>query len=325
MRLDKLFRAAKAENMKVAIMLGLEFQGPIRFEKWKGAWDGWENQYQRIEIVTREVKKIINKFPDTYFYHQGKPLLPVYLNEGYDYPPRDLSTNKSIPRWFLPEFTIRYVVGPYSTYDRENKIYNREFEGMSSKRFWGWGAGHYDAEDPEHSIKLPVNLECMSVMPGQRFWNRKNTPIFIDRRGGEFYIRSWKQVLEANPEMVLIADWNNWIEETAIENCDGPNGWKDRKGNLTPDWYLKITKKYADIFKSQILPPGEPTWVRETGENILYKYDGNTKKLLDNGRRVDTLKANYQDEFRSTQGYPTGEPDILLPKNWLKNKGYLRQ
>jgi hypothetical protein len=104
------------------------------------------------------------------------------------------------------------------------------------------------------------------------------------------------------PKIVLIADWCNWVEETSIEGCVGPNGWKDLNGNPTYDWYMQITQAYSTIFKSDSLPA-----------NTFVKQDGYTNVYFWNGSCLNTYSPSYK---------PNGKPIIELPASWLQNHGY---
>ena len=89
------------EGPKYCFMIGLEFQGPERFFEKKKQWDhSWQEQYLRIDELVTRIRRIIKEDKEQYYYHLGKPLLLVYLNKGYDYPPRDYSRdNRTIRKW----------------------------------------------------------------------------------------------------------------------------------------------------------------------------------------------------------------------------------
>lgn len=78
----------------------------------------------------------------------------------------------------------------------------------------------------------------------------------------------WLRVLQARPRYVTIADWNNFEEETAIENS---YAWEDRLGHATPDLYTRITRAYAGL-RSEALVKGE--YYRDENTPEVYLYDG---------------------------------------------------
>ena len=57
-------------------------------------------------------------------------------------------------------------------------------------------------------------------------------------------MRAWLRVLEARPQFVTVADWNNFEEETAIEDS---YAWEDRWGHAVPDLYTRITRAYSRL------------------------------------------------------------------------------
>ncbi len=328
--IDSLFKAAKLEGMKVAIMLGFEFWGPYSIPKKWGKWDGWGNQYLRIKNSVEAVKKYIEKYPDIYFKYRGKPLLIAYLDEGFYYRP-GFYEGKIIPRWFIPEFTVRYNLGYAATFSALADLPEKNgvdpplayYEGIDKKKFWGWGMMSYDSYDPSHKRPLPWSAECMSIFPGNKLWWYKNPVEDVKRQGGEFYLKSWMQVIKGDPKMVILPEINNWNEEYGIEGCVGKNGWTDRHSNPNYDWYLKITRKYSSIYKNKKLPENEITWVREDGSKMLYRYIGDGKKILTDKRQIDILWETPDDQILNPDGYPINEPDILLPFKWLGTNNFI--
>ena len=106
--------------------------------------------------------------------------------------------------------------------------------------------------------------------------------------------------MSINPNISLICDWNNWNEETAIEGCIGPNGWKDLYGISTYDWYLQITRAYSNIFRTNNILSG--TYVRDNNAPEVYLWNGTS--------------LVYQAVF------PHQKPVISLPQGWLQTHGY---
>ncbi len=275
-------------DLKYAFMIGLEFQGPERFFEKDRNWEHkWSEQYERIDEVTRRIRKIVKANKSQYFYYLGKPLLIVYLSKGYDFPPREYSnSNKTIPRWdyLLQDFTIRYSTGVLGTFDnqarndRSDKNYR---EGKESKNFWTWGAGRYDNDYRKPgNDNLPYDKECMTVMPGQNFVNKQKPFEAIKRRKGNYFRNTWSQVIDEDPNVVLLTDWNNWSEETAIEKCyNCGENWQDDRGNDIPDYYLQLTQQYVSYYKS-----GElllDSFIIDNKNGMIYHYNGNTMREVE--------------------------------------------
>ena len=101
--------------------------------------------------------------------------------------------------------------------------------------------------------------ECMSIWPGHRYpanCSRDGEQRLRGKpraEGGQLYIREWLRVLKARPQFVTVADWNNFEEETALE--DSPS-WEDRWGYAVPDLYRRITRAYSRL-RSGTLVKGE--------------------------------------------------------------------
>ena len=124
----------------------------------------------------------------SYFRLQGKPLLLVDTDKNYG--PGDFDDTR---------FTVRWV------YNGDNHA------AMKSRRTWGWGA-----------YEPPPLQECMSIWPGHRYpgyvASLGNDPVEAPRQGGQLYVRQWLNVLKTRPQFVTVADWNNFEEETAVED-----------------------------------------------------------------------------------------------------------
>lgn len=175
----------------------------------------------------------------SYFHLDGKPLLLVDTDKNYG--PGDFTD---------PRFTVRWV------YNGDNH------KAMQQHKTWGWGS--YEP--------APILKECMSIWPGHCFPGNVERdgfdPLEEPREGGELYGRMWQRVLAARPEFVTIADWNNFQEETAIEDSFT---WVDPKGYCTPDIYRRITTAYA-LLRSGTLVKGE--YYRDEKERRIYHFDG---------------------------------------------------
>lgn len=198
----------------------------------------------------------------SYLHLQGKPLL--LLDTDNNYGPGDFED---------PRFTTRWV------YNGDN------FKFMAERHTWGWGC-----------FGLPPALpECMSLWPGHRYSlkiTEEGTDVLEEpREGGRRYARSWLHVLKSQPQFVTVADWNNYEEETAIEDSDS---WEDPQGYCTPNLYTRITRAYSKMRQRQLVK-GE--YYRDENQPEVYLY---------NGRR---LVHQSSDPARATV--------IVLPAGWL--------
>ncbi len=143
---------------------------------------------------------------------------------------------------------------------------------------WGWGS----------HVLPPENAECMSIKPG---WYGGPPSQPWPRREGDTYMECWLRVLQVRPRFVTVADWNNWAEETAIE--DSPF-WKDSYGDAAPRLYRQITRAYAAILRRNELLSGY--CYREDESDLVYRWNGRVLERHEN---------------------PHHAPVILLPRGWL--------
>ena len=179
----------------------------------------------------------------SYFRLDGRPLLLVDTDK--DHGPGDFDDAR---------FAVRWV------YNGDNHA------AMLARKTWGWGS--YEP--------APVLEESMSIWPGHRFPGRVaregRDPVEEPREGGALYARMWLRVLKARPRFVTVADWNNFEEETAIEDS---YAWEDPRGHAVPDLYRRITRAYSRL-RSETLVEGES--YRDEESPDVFLFDG--KRLL---------------------------------------------
>ncbi|HEY3281676.1 MAG TPA: hypothetical protein VGN26_05330 [Armatimonadota bacterium] len=175
----------------------------------------------------------------SYFRLEGKPLLLVDTDKNYG--PGDFTD---------PRFTVRWA------YNGDNHA------AMARGKTWGWGS--YEP--------APALEECMSLWPGHRFPRsvvaQGSDPLEDAREGGNRYAREWLRVLRLRPRYVTIADWNNFEEESALEDC---STWEDPWGYAVPALYRRITRAYSRLRTGELVK-GE--YYREEGSKQVYLYDG---------------------------------------------------
>jgi hypothetical protein len=175
----------------------------------------------------------------SFFRLAGKPLVLVDTDKNYG--PGDFDDSR---------FTVRWA------YNGDNHA------AMKQRKTWGWGS----------YAPAPILEECMSLWPGHRFpkfvAEQGKDPLEDPREGGQRYVREWLRVLKAGPRFVTIADWNNFEEETAIEDsyC-----WEDRWGHCVPDLYTRITLAYSRL-RDELFVKGE--CYRAEHDIRVFLFDG---------------------------------------------------
>ncbi|MBB6730805.1 hypothetical protein [Cohnella zeiphila] len=202
-----------------------------------------------------------------YYQWKGKPLLIDYTTPSWFY------------RWDDDRFSVRWATGKVS-----------EGEPVAPDTgLWGW------VFDQEQN-----NGEIVGVNPG---WDtahlgRGTTP--IPRENGEYYSEMWQEALKSNPEAVVIASFNDFAEETAIEAAEPRNAaapaYTDYYGDAAPDWYQQLTEGYAGLKNGY----REGFYYKEADQSKLYRYE--------NGR------------LQAASELPHGAPVIELPKGFMNGK-----
>jgi hypothetical protein len=314
---DSLFKVMSSivpasDRIRIAIALGFEFWGPRALGD-SAFWanGGWRTKTtQQKTALDRIIREYVDRYPDIYFNYRGKPLIPVYVLDGTDNPPIN-QDGTTYPLWHDNRFTIKDLVGWNATWSYVQGGAAHYFHNGADNAFngWSWGTLYGGTSGFDHPLAdvptfdrtppLPFSAECMSIMPGTHNWWDKHVTSNVqrsrskdDKNAGDYYIKSWTEVIRNMPVIVMIADWNNWDEETAIEPS---RAWKDYYGHDQPDWYLQITKAYSSIFRSGRIPDG--TYVRDEDAPTVYTF------TAPNHWTVQSAK-------------PEHKPIIVLPTGW---------
>lgn len=221
-----------------------------------------------------------------YFNWKGKPLLVNFTTVEWF-------------QWRDPRFTVRNAIG--------NIL--EGYEAASPETgLWGWV---FNGQLTESEVR--------GVTPG---WSRAhfgdNIIPTIDREGGERYSQMWLEAIKADPEVIMITNWNDFAEETAIEaayarpveefsqtigerpyRSGEAQQWTDYYGNPAPYWYQEMTFGYIQLKYGLV----DEYYYREEQDTKVYQYS--------NGELV------YQAEL------PEQHPVIVIPEgyfDWFKAK-----
>jgi hypothetical protein len=185
------------------------------------------------------------------FYWQAWAQRPSYLKLGGK-PLVLVDTDKNFGPgdWNDPRFTVRWA------YNGDNHA------AIARNQTWGWGS----------YAPAPALRECMSIWPGHRYPRKVaeegKDPLEAPREGGDLYVREWLRVIKASPRYVTVADWNNFEEETALEES---YAWEDARGYCVPALYVRITRAYSRLRDGKLVK-GE--YYRAENQDEVFLFDG---------------------------------------------------
>ncbi len=212
-----------------------------------------------------------------YFKWDSKPLMVVYN-------PPSPGGNNGID-WMDPRFTVRRAGSIVNPNAQSTKDYG-------ALGWWGWVT-----EYPQY-----ISKEAIAVSPGADNKHRgcAGCDYALDRENGQLFIREWLRAIENNPRVIVIAAWNDNIDETAIEPASpiagkGGPAYVDSYGVETPDWYLQIASAYSNL-RTGLMP-----------DNVYRDDDSTTMFRVTAGKLV------------AESSFPHNRPVIVLPKGTLAN------
>lgn len=268
LKVDANVRAIMARDAQ----LPASIQIPYAFAIGAQLWANCSLDLQRAEA------DYVYSFSDSplYFKWRGEPLLVNY--NAYDGP------DACAPNWDdepLHRFSVRRATGLVDVGDAGLAPYG----GLG---WWGWAVRY-----PQ-----PATQEEIAVSPGADNVHRgcPGCAIRIDRENGKLFGLQWLNAIKRNPAAIVVAGWNEFNDETAIEPARATTGpaWVDAYGEETPDLYLQIARGYGNL---------------RTGlmDGAYYQdEDGLSVYAVVGGRLV------YQSSF------PHRAPVILLPAGTLR-------
>ena len=98
------------------------------------------------------------------------------------------------------------------------------------------------------------------------------------RENGDLYTKAWLQAVKNNPEMIVIASWNDHAEETGIEavNIIGEVIEGREKESLNPFFYEQITQGYLALKTGYL----EGFYYRAESDTVTYRYENGALKKV---------------------------------------------
>jgi PEP-CTERM motif len=240
-----------------------------------------------------------------YIKYQGKPLLVTYMN--YD----QGKSNVKLPYWYDYRYTIERATG---LIDPANPALDFAANGYNWDSWWGWQS--------KATVASPT---AMTVSPGYDTVHfRGSAGVQLDRQNGQTYMDQWIQSMKTDPDVIMIASWNDYNEENHIEPSEPLPGaplWTDANGYQTSDLYLKITRAYTALQSNRLL---EGYYYKDQVDSSIYlastnslTYIGSMSQILPNSP-VIVLPDDWLTQIRTTGSITTGsgaqvpEPNTMM-------------
>ena len=186
------------------------------------------------ETPTFRYATALNQHPGTepianaFYRWQSKPLVVVY---------NSFAAGGNGLTWTDPRLSVRNSTGVVHPAAPETLQYG-------AHGWWGWVT-----EYPQL-----ISAEEIGVTPGADNTHRgcSGCDYHLDRENGALLEREWLRAISANPDAIVLAAWNDFVDETAIEPASptplgGAPKYTDSYGDEVPDLYLQIVTAYGNL------------------------------------------------------------------------------
>ena len=196
------------------------------------------------EAAAKDIVKLLERYGEhpAWLRVEGKPVLFVYSR----------AVNQlGLDGWLAVKQRVEEDYGPGAVLigDRISRGAALIFDGIHTYNPVGKLRGLSLEESRSRAGQLYARLvrlaqqtqrvSAATVIPGYDDTKVRDPGTVAGRRGGELYRALWEEVIEADPDWVLITSFNEWHEGSEIE----PSHQAGRK-------YLKLTAEYAQRFKA---------------------------------------------------------------------------
>ena len=189
------------------------------------------NHQRKVDQVYTEY---VEKYPDMYFNHEGKPLLICYGATPHAY-----GVN---PTWNDDRFTVRWMTGYVG---QQEKLF--QASTRRSKGFWSW-------EERGVQTYTVVNgkVECMTVSAATRGRDPAvegaGTPASY-RNNGETFKRQFQRAMDLGAGIALLTTWNEW----STGEQHSPEDSRDLEpSEIHGTFYYDLMTELIKKFKGQI-------------------------------------------------------------------------
>lgn len=151
------------------------------------------NHQKKVNQIYRDYVK---KYPNLYFYYEGKPLLMCYGATPNLY--------GADPEWTDDRFTVRWMTGYVG---QQKGLFDPDT--LRSYRFWSW-----EERGLQTYTVINDRVECITVTAASRAQgNNENDKDYIPaygRNNGETLKKQFKRADDLGSGMVILVSWNEW-------------------------------------------------------------------------------------------------------------------
>ena len=139
----------------------------------------------------------VEKYPDTYFNYEGKPLLMCYGATPNQYGRK--------PSWKDDRFTIRWVTGYVG---QQSDLYNKKT--MATQLWWSW-----EERGLQTFSVLNDRVECVTCTAASRSQGDEGDENYIPaytRDNGLTLKKQFQRANDLGAGMVILVSWNEWTK-----------------------------------------------------------------------------------------------------------------
>lgn len=177
----------------------------------------------------------VEKYPDTYFKYEGKPLLMCYGATPNQYNTR--------PTWKDDRFTIRWVTGYVG---QQSGLYNPKTMA-SRNNWWSW-----EERGLQTYSVLNDRVECVTCTAASRSQGDEGDENYIPaytRDNGLTLKKQFQRANDLGAGMVILVSWNEWTKGEQ----PSPEGSKDLEpSKIHGTFYYDLLCEQIKKFKGQL-------------------------------------------------------------------------
>lgn len=159
------------------------------------------NHQKKVDQVYRDY---VEKYPDLFFFYEGKPLIICYGATPTQYGTR--------PRWTDDRFTVRWMTGYVG---QQTNLYNPK--SMASQTYWSWeerGTQTYCVKG--HEVEA---VTCTAASRPQGAEGQSGYIPAYGRENGATLRRQFQRAIDLGARFAIVVSWNEWTtgEQPSLE------------------------------------------------------------------------------------------------------------